>query len=138
MVRTYSELCRLPTFAERLDYLMLFGRVGNETFADDRYLNQRFYTSNEWRAVRRHIIARDLGRDLAVLDLPEITGTIVVHHMNPITVDDVLEHSNMLLDPEFLVCTSESTHKLIHYGYESYQDRFMLNERKAGDTCPWR
>lgn len=137
-IRTYSELITIPTFEERFRYLKLGGRVGEETFGFDRYLNQIFYTSNEWRDIRNHVIVRDYGCDLAMLDREIPQGTkILVHHMNPITVDDILKRSEYLLDPEFLISTIKNTHDAIHYGDESL---LMLApiERRPNDTCPWR
>ena len=137
-IRTYSELITIPTFEERFRYLKLGGRVGEETFGFDRYLNQIFYTSNEWRDVRNYVIVRDHGCDLAMLDREIPDGVIIlVHHMNPITVDDVLKRSEILLDPEFLISTIKRTHDAIHYGDERL---LMLApiERRPNDTCPWR
>lgn len=137
-IRTYSELIKLPTFKERYEYLRLGGRVGEETFGFDRYLNQLFYTSPEWRQLRNDIITRDGGCDLGVRgrEIPE--GTIIlVHHMNPITVDDILNRSDFLLNPEYLICTIKNTHDAIHYGDSEslYQDPIV---RSKNDTCPWR
>lgn len=136
IVRTYSELITLPTFEERYEYLRLGGKVGEETFGFDRYLNQVFYKSDEWRRVRDYVIVRDNGCDLAMGDR-EIHGRILVHHMNPITSDDIQNGSIYLLDPEFLICTIKNTHDAIHYG-----DRSLLItapiERNKNDTCPWR
>ena len=136
MPRTYSELIQIPTFIERYKYLKLGGRVGEETFGYDRYLNQMFYQSYEWRQLRHEIIVRDGGCDLAFPDR-EIFDRILIHHMNPITAEDILRHSDSVLNPEFLICTCKLTHDAIHYGDDSilYQD---LIERKAGDTCPWK
>ena len=135
-IRTYSELVTLPTFEERYRYLRIGGRVGEETFGFDRYLNQMFYTSNEWRDIRDHVIIRDNGCDLGMLDR-EISGRILVHHMNPITVDDVLKRSKYLLDPEYLICTIKNTHDAIHYGDESLLFTGPI-ERRPNDTCPWK
>lgn len=136
-IRTYSELIKINTFEERYDYLKTPGRVGEETFGFDRYLNQAFYKSKEWIRVRNIVIARDLGCDLAI-DRLEIFGIIIVHHMNPITIDDLLNRTKYLLDPEFLVCTSDNTHKAIHYGDKDLLSRNTFAERKPNDTCPWR
>lgn len=135
-IRTYSELIKLPTFEERFRYLKLDGIVGEETFGFDRYLNQIFYKSREWRELRNHIIVRDNGCDLGMLDR-EIAGLIIIHHMNPITVDDIRERSDYLLNPEYLICTVKNTHNAIHYGDESLLITAPI-ERRPNDTCPWR
>lgn len=135
-IRTYSELILLPTFEERFQYLKLDGRVGEETFGLDRYLNQIFYTSDEWRKIRRDVIVRDNGYDLGILDR-EIQGLITVHHLNPISVEDILNRTEILLNPEYLISVSDITHKAIHYGDE----RLLITapiERRPNDTCPWR
>lgn len=136
-IKTYSELIRLRTFEERYEYLKTPGKVGEETFGFDRYLNQTFYKSKEWSRIRRTVIARDLGCDLAVEGM-DIFGTIIVHHMNPISIDDLLNQTPYLLDPEFLVCTSDNTHKAIHYSDKKLLTRNTFSERKPNDTCPWR
>lgn len=136
IIRTYSELIALPTFEERYQYLRLGGRVGEETFGFDRYLNQLFYKSDEWKALRDEIIVRDNGCDLGV-DGREIYGRILIHHMNPITVDDIVKRSRYLLDPEYLITTVKNTHDAIHYGDESLLIT-MPRERTRNDTCPWR
>lgn len=136
IIRTYSELITLPTFEERYRYLKLNGRVGEDTFGFDRYLNQIFYTSNEWRDVRDFVIVRDGGCDLGMPDR-EIFGKILVHHMNPIRQEDILRRSKWLLDPEYLICTIKNTHDAIHYGDESLLI-LAPTERKKNDTCPWR
>ena len=136
IIRTYSELIPLPTFEERYRYLKLNGRVGEDTFGFDRYLNQIFYTSNEWRDVRDFVIVRDGGCDLGMPDR-EIFGKILVHHMNPIRQEDILRRSKWLLDPEYLICTIKNTHDAIHYGDESLLI-LAPTERKKNDTCPWR
>lgn len=135
-IKTYSELIKIPTFEERYEYLRLGGRVGEETFGFDRYLNQLFYRSGEWRSIRDHIIIRDGGCDLGVEDR-EIHGRILIHHMNPITKDDILQRSEYLLDPEYLITTVKRTHDAIHYGDKSL---LILDpiERSKNDTCPWR
>lgn len=136
IIRTYSELITLPTFEERYQYLRLGGRVGEETFGFDRYLNQLFYKSDEWKALRDEIIVRDNGCDLGI-DGREIYGRILIHHMNPITVDDIVKRSRYLLDPEYLITTVKNTHDAIHYGNESLLIT-MPRERTRNDTCPWR
>lgn len=135
-IRTYSELILLPTFEERFRYLNLHGKVGEDTFGHDRYLNQLFYTSDEWRKIRRDVIIRDNGCDLGIWDR-EIQGLITIHHLNPITVDDILNRSEFLLNPEYLICVSDITHKAIHYGDESLLITAPI-ERRPNDTCPWR
>ena len=113
-MKTYKELMRLSTFEERFEYLKLAGRVGIETFGYDRYLNQMFYGSDEWRSLRDEIIVRDNGCDLSV-DGYTIHGKIYIHHMNPITKDDILQHSDSLVNPDYLICVSFATHNAIHY-----------------------
>lgn len=135
-IRTYTELITLPTFEERFRYLCLNSRVGEETFGFDRYLNQVFYHSNEWKRLRNEIIVRDHGCDLGV-NGREIVGRFVIHHMNPIRVDDILENSDFLLNPEYLISTVDITHKAIHYGDESILFLGPI-ERRKNDTCPWR
>ena len=135
--RTYSELITLPTFKERFNYLKLNGRVGESTFGFDRYLNQRFYRLPEWKRIRREVILRDQGCDLGVLDraIPEGVN-ILVHHMNPLSVKDIQNKLDWILDPEFLICTMKRTHDAIHYGDESllYDEPI---ERYPGDTRLW-
>lgn len=135
-IKTYSELITLPGFEERYRYLKLNGVVGEETFGFDRYLNQIFYTSSEWRAIRDHVIVRDNGCDLGV-DGREIHGKILIHHMNPINTLDILKRSDFLLNPEYLICTYKNTHDAIHYGDESLLIKDLV-ERRKNDTCPWR
>ena len=135
-IRTYSELITLPTFEERYRYLKLDGRVGEDTFGFDRYLNQIFYKSKEWRSVRDYVIARDNGCDLGI-EGHEIFGKILIHHMNPITKTDILERSDLLLNPEYLICTIKNTHNAIHYGDENLLIT-TPKERTKNDTCPWK
>lgn len=135
-IKTYSELILLPTFEERFRYLKLDGRVGEETFGFDRYLNQKFYKWDEWLSARDYVIARDFGCDLGIDDR-EILGRIIIHHMNPISTEDILRRSKYLLDPEYLICTADLTHKAIHYGDESLLITAPI-ERTKYDTCPWR
>lgn len=135
-IRTYSELIKLQTFEERFQYLQLNGRVGEETFGFDRYLNQKFYNDPEWLRIRDQVIIRDNGCDLAMPDR-EIKTRILVHHMNPIDKEDILRRSNFLLNPEYLICTIKATHDAIHYGDES-KLIIMPPERRPNDTCPWR
>lgn len=137
MIRTYSELIRRDTFEERYRYLRLGGRVGQETFGFNRWLNQQFYRKDEeWLAARDEAIIRDCGCDLAMPDR-KIETAIIVHHMNPITKDDILRRTKFLLDPEYMICTIDNTHKAIHYGDES---KLILApiERRPNDTCPWK
>lgn len=136
MIRTYSELITLPTFMERYEYLRLDNGVGQETFGFERYLNQKFYHSEEWRSIRDRIITRDLGCDLGLMGY-EICGKIYIHHMNPIVASDIRDCTEYLLNPDFLVCTSHNTHNAIHYG----DSRSLISEpieRTPFDTCPWK
>ena len=135
-IRTYSELITLPTFKERYEYLKLNGRVGEETFGFDRYLNQAFYKSEEWRAVRDYVIVRDNGCDLGI-EGHEIFGKILIHHMNPISKRDILDRSDLLLNPEYLICTIKNTHDAIHFGDENLLIVAPI-ERRKNDTCPWK
>ena len=135
-IKTYSELITFPTFEERYRYLRIGGRVGEETFGFDRYLNQDFYRSKEWKSVRDFVIVRDNGCDLGI-EGRDILGKILVHHMNPLTMDDILSRSKFLLDPEYLICTVKNTHDAIHYGDESLLIKAPI-ERRKNDTCPWR
>lgn len=135
-IRTYSELITLPTFEERYQYLRLNGRVGEETFGFDRWINQKFYKDPEWLRIRDEVIIRDNGCDLAIPGR-EIYSRILIHHMNPITKDDILQRSKYLLDPEYLICTIKNTHDAIHYGDENLLVKGPV-ERKPNDTCPWR
>ena len=135
-IRTYSELITLPTFEERYQYLRLNGRVGEETFGFDRWINQKFYKDPEWLRIRDEVIIRDNGCDLAIPGR-EIYSRILIHHMNPITKDDILQRSKYLLDPEYLICTIKNTHDAIHYGDENLLVKDPV-ERKPNDTCPWR
>lgn len=135
-IKTYSELIAIPTFEERYEYLRLQGRVGEETFGFDRWLNQVFYRTREWKTVRDKVIVRDCGCDLAMFDR-EIQGRILVHHMNPILTRDIVNRTEFLLNPEYLICTSKNTHDAIHYG-DSELLITMPIERSRNDTCPWR
>ena len=135
-IRTYSELIKLPTFKERFRYLKLNGRVGEDTFGFDRYLNQQFYKSKEWLKVRDEVILRDGACDLGIEDRP-INSRIIIHHMNPITKYDILNQTEFLLNPEYMICTIKRTHDAIHYGDESILfDGPVV--RSKNDTCPWR
>lgn len=135
-IRTYSELCQLSTFEERFDYLRLNGSVGKDTFGFDRYLNQQFYRSSEWKRIRDRVILRDNGCDLGVEGY-EIRGRILIHHINPISVEDIHTMSDLLMNPEYLICVSHRTHNAIHYGDESLIITAPI-ERSQNDTCPWR
>ena len=135
MTRTYSELRRLETFAERFKYLSLKGQVGESTFGFDRWMNQLFYQSSEWRQLRTHIIVRDNGCDLGVPDY-EITDRITIHHLNQIRPEDFSNGDESMLDPDNLISVSHMTHNAIHYGNERLL-RKPLIERKPGDTKLW-
>lgn len=135
-IRCYSELITLPTYKERFNYLQLNGQVGKDTFGFDRYLNQNFYRSREWKRLRDQIILRDNGYDLGVEGY-EIYGRVLIHHMNPITIRDIETMSDYLLNPEYLICTTHNTHNAIHYGDESLLCLGPI-ERKPNDTCPWK
>lgn len=136
-IRTYSELIQIPTFEERYRYLKLDGRVGEETFGYDRYINQKFYSSDpEWLSVRDYVIMRDMGCDLGIPGR-EIHTRLIVHHMNPLNKDDIILRTKYLLDPEYLICTLKSTHDAIHYGDESLLITAPVVRTKF-DTCPWR
>lgn len=135
-IKTYSELILLPTFEERFDYLRLDGRVGEDTFGFDRYLNQLFYRSYEWKKIRDHVIIRDNGCDLGVEGY-DIYGKILIHHMNPITARDIADRTELLLNPEYLICVTHDTHNAIHYGDENLIIKAPV-ERRPNDTCPWK
>lgn len=135
-IRTYSDLILLPTFEERFKYLQLNGRVGDDTFGFDRYINQNFYKSAEWKRIRDQIIIRDNGCDLA-LEGYEIYGRILIHHMNPITVKDVELSTEYLMNPEYLICVTHNTHNAIHYGDEKQIITGPI-VRTKNDTCPWK
>lgn len=135
-IKCYSELSRLSTFEERYEYLRLGGRVGSDTFGFDRYLNQIFYRSQKWKSIRNHVIIRDNGCDLGI-EGHEINERVIIHHMNPLTLEDIEQESEYLLDPEFLISTIHNTHNAIHYG----DSGLLIVEpivRTKNDTCPWR
>lgn len=136
MIRRYSELIRLPTFEERFEYLKLCGNVGESTFGFDRYLNQALYTSQKWRTTRDEVLIRDNACDMGLEDWP-INGKVIVHHMNPLTLEDIENMADEIFDPEYLVCVSHNTHQAIHYGDASLLPKLPI-ERKPGDTCPWK
>ena len=136
IIRTYNELMLLPTFEERFKYLKLSGRVGEETFGFDRWLNQKFYRSAEWKHLRDQVIIRDNGCDLGV-EGREIYGKILIHHMNPITKKDILDRTDLLLNPMYLISVTKQTHDAIHYS----DDSILMKDpivRSRNDTCPWR
>ena len=137
IIRTYSELIDIPTFKERYNYLKLGGEVGVETFGFERYLNQQFYRSKEWKMLRDQIIIRDHGCDLGIEGC-EIYDKIYIHHMNPITADDIRNNIEYVMNPEFLISTTHSTHNAIHYGDEKFLEINEFVERKQFDTCPWK
>jgi hypothetical protein len=134
-VRRYSELRRLETFEERFQYLSLRGHVGESTFGFDRYINQLFYRSREWKQLRNEIVIRDNGSDLGVEGY-EIHGALLIHHMNPLTADQIRHRDEQLLDPEFLITTTHRTHNAIHFGDERQLPRPFV-PRRAGDTTLW-
>ena len=136
MIRTYSELCKLKSFEDRYNYLRLHGQVCKETFGFDRYLNQIIYKLPEWKSVRDKVIVRDCGCDLGI-EGHEIGEKILVHHMNPITMDDIISHNKDIFNPEYLICVSHQTHNAIHYGDESQLISGTV-ERSPNDTCPWK
>ena len=136
IIRTYSELITFPTFEERFKYLQLEGSVGKDTFGYDRYLNQLFYKTAEWKRLRQDLIIRDNGCDLGV-EGREIYGRIIIHHLNPITKDDIVRRTEYLLNPDFLICTTHNTHNAIHYGDESLLITSLV-ERSKNDTRPWK
>lgn len=138
-IRTYSELIQLPTFIERYRYLKLGGKVGEETYGWERYLNQDFYRSVEWRRFRNEIIVRDHGCDLADLDHEFAPGELVlIHHMNPIDTYDIVYRTDFLMNPEYVISTRKRTHDAIHYGDESMILEYEPIIRTPNDTCPWR
>lgn len=137
IIRSHSELITIPTFEERYRYLRLEGRVGEETFGFDRFINQYLYQrSQRWKEVRNEVIIRDNGCDLGI-DGRDIYGKIIVHHMNVITMEDLVHEREWIFDPEYLICTSHNTHNAIHYGDESLLIKDPI-VRRANDTCPWR
>jgi len=137
MTRSYSEFKKLKTFKERYDYLKLKGVVGESTFGFDRYINQALYKSEEWQRIRDEVIIRDKGCDLGIKEY-ELHDRIIIHHMNAITKNDILERRPHVYDPEYLVCVSHQTHQAIHYGDEDLLPKAVLVVRKKNDTCPWK
>lgn len=135
--KSYSEVMRIPSFIDRYRYLRLFGKVGNDTFGWDRYLNQVLYKSKEWRDFRNKVIVRDNGCDLAHSDRPIIGGKILIHHINPLTVEDLESHNPVIFDMDNVICVSNDTHQAIHYG----DDNLLAKDpiiRRPNDTCPWK
>lgn len=135
-IKNYTDLMKLKTFEERYNYLKLDGQVGQETFGFERHLNQGFYRSEEWKRIRDQVIIRDNGCDLGMKGY-EMYDNIIIHHMNPIGIQDVLDRSDFLVDPEYLICTRHSTHNAIHYGDASQLVTAPV-ERTPNDTCPWK
>ena len=136
MSKSYSELIQLPTFLERFRYLQIGGTVGADTFGHGRYLNQILYRTAEWKRFRNRIILRDQGCDLGCKGY-EIFGKVLVHHINPITIEDILRRDPIIFDPDNVISTCLDTHNAIHYGDESLLITDPI-ERKPNDTCPWR
>lgn len=136
MIRTYHELKHLQSFEERFEYLKLGGCIGEDIFGFDRFLNQQFYRSQKWKTIRDQVIVRDNGCDLG-LDGFNIYGKIIIHHMNPIRVEDILDVTDYLLNPDYLICTSLETHNAIHYGNIDNLSKMPI-QRTKNDMCPWR
>lgn len=136
-MKTYRQLITLNTFEDRFEYLKLRGKVGEDTFGFDRYYNQKFYKSKEWKDIRNYVIARDNGCDLGIEDR-EIFGKILIHHMNPISLNDIRNSTDYLLNPEYLICVSKQTHDAIHYGDASLLISSEPTIRKPDDTVLWR
>lgn len=136
-IKTYEELKALKTFEDRFKYLEIGGHIGIESFGFNRYLNQNFYKSYEWQKIREKVILRDNGMDLGVEGYP-IEHRIIIHHINPITIDDVLDRNPDIFNPDYLICCSHQTHNALHYGDEGYLGRFAIAERRPDDTTPWR
>ena len=137
LIRTYSELSRLSSFEERFEYLKLNSSVARETFGVERYLNQVFYKSDEWLSIRNKVITRDSGCDLGIPDREILGSSIIVHHMNVLTIEDIINKTDFLLNPEYLISTSHSTHNAIHYGNSDSLKNYIL-DRKPNDMCPWK
>ena len=136
LLKSYRNLILLPTILDRFEYLRIKANVGDPTFGFDRFINQDFYQSREWRQVRMKVIARDEGCDLGVPEYP-IGGKVIIHHINPITAEDIENASDLLFDMDNLICVSESTHNAIHFGDETLLPAEPI-VRMPGDTCPWR
>lgn len=137
LIRSYSDLKRLNSFEDRFNYLKLNGTVSRETFGVERYLNQVFYKSDEWLSVRDKVIIRDHGCDLGIRDREIIGSSILVHHMNVLTIDDIVNKTDFLLNPEYLISTSHNTHNALHYGTTDSLKNFIF-DRKPNDMCPWK
>lgn len=137
MIKTYTQLLKFQTFEDRFNYLKLSGKVGKETFGFDRVFNQVFYSSSEWKRIRDLVIIRDNGCDLGIDGHRIYNSKIIVHHMNPISLEDIEKKSEILLNPEYLITTIHSTHNAIHYSNDSYLTN-QPTERKINDTCPWK
>lgn len=135
-MKTYNELMSLQTFEDRYEYLRSTQKVGEDTFGSSRYLNQKFYKSAEWKQVRDKVIVRDNGCDLGIVDRP-INGRILIHHIEPITEEDIVNFSDKLLDPDNLICVSNETHQAIHYGSMDLLPPSEIQERSPGDTILW-
>lgn len=138
IIRTYSELITFDTFEDRFNYLKLDGSIGEDTFGFDRYLNQIFYRSPEWKRVRNFVITRDMGCDLGLPEREVINDRIYIHHMNPLTKEDIINKSDYLLNPEFLICTTKLTHLAIHYSDDRILQTIEPVVRRKNDQCPWR
>lgn len=136
IIRSYSELSKLQSFEERFRYLQLNGEVGKDTFGFDRYINQKYYKSREWKSIRDKVILRDNGCDLGI-EGRDIHGRILIHHMNPISVKDIEEQSEFLTNPEYLICITHNTHNAVHYGDENLLVKEPITRTK-NDTCPWK
>lgn len=136
-LKTYSELITFKTFEDRFNYLKLNGSVGVETFGFDRYLNQKFYASREWKKIRDKVIMRDNGCDLGVEGY-DIYDRIIIHHLNPISAKNITDLDDIAINPEFLITTTHDTHNAIHFGDDSILRKGIVIERKPNDTCPWR
>lgn len=137
IIRTYTELSRIDSFEDRYEYLRLAAIIGESTFGFERFLNQNFYRSREWKSVRREVIKRDNGCDLGV-EGRDIFGRIEIHHITPISIEDIENGSGVLLDLENLICVSPMTHKAIHYGDKSLLPKNQITVRRPNDTCPWK
>lgn len=137
IIKTYTELSKIKDFEERYEYLRLGSRVGESTFGFERCINQMFYRSPEWKHIRSEIIRRDNGCDLGI-EGRDIFGKIEIHHINPITIEDIEKSSDLLLDPDNLICVSPMTHKAIHFGDKTLLPRNTITARKPNDTCPWK
>ena len=137
-IKTYSDLISLDTFDDRFEYLKTNSTIGDDSFGFDRYLNQNFYNSREWRNLRNKIILRDRGCDLACKDHEILDDEIIIHHLNPITKEDIINRTDKLLNPEYLITTTQATHNAIHYGDITLINRKDPIVRNKNDTCPWK